>query len=199
MIPQPAKKRLIQLTRLLSLSEKNLITSGEIETLTGWKDTTIRKDISYVLKKHPVKSASNGYNKENLLKAILQTLETEEKKKCCIIGLGKIAQALIQAKNFNIPSFDIIAGFDESVNRVETLNTPFPLFVLSNLENKIQDHTIQYVILDVEDKDASAIAQRLATTHIKGIVNYTNAILPVGEKIKVENVSVIAALQNLAY
>ncbi len=201
MIPTPTKKRLIQLSRLLKQLKEDVVTSVDIEKLSGWKDTTVRKDISYVLKNSPVKSASNGYVRLELLEAILQVLQTDEgtKKKCCIVGLGKIAQALIQSKEFDLSNFLLIAGFDESVNRVETMNAPFKLFVLRRLEETIQSMGIEYAILDVQDEDACEVSKRLCECGIKGIVNYTNAILPVGEDIKVENVSVIAALQNLAY
>ncbi len=200
MIPNPTKKRLIQLSRLLTQVKASVISSVDIEALSGWKDTTVRKDISYVLKEHPVKSASNGYAKEELLEAIRVTLqENSEKKRCCIVGLGKIAQALIQSKDIDESEFLLIAGFDESINRVETMNAPFSLFALSKLESTISELDIDYAILDVDDNNASEVATRLTACAIKGIVNYTNAILPVGEKTKVENVSVIAALQNLAY
>ncbi len=204
MIPDPTKMRLIQLARLLSQIKETHITSVHIEDVCGWKDTTVRKDISYVLKKHPVKSASNGYNRQELLNAILFTLQNNSenlsvKKSCCIVGLGKIAQALIQSREFDLSEFTIIAGFDESVNRVETLNAPFKLFVTKELETRLQSMNIEYAILDVHDNDAPQIAKRLFECGIKGIVNYTNAILPAGEITKVQNVSVIAALQNLAY
>ncbi len=200
MIPIPSKKRLIQLTRLLKYVQTDYITSVQIEQLSGWKDTTVRKDISYVLKTHTVTSASNGYVKKELLDAIRLTLqENQEEKRCCVIGLSKIAQALIQSKEVDISEFTLLAGFDESVNRVETMNAPFPLFALHKLEEIIQEANIQYAILDVNDEDAIEIAKRLTKIGIKGIVNYTNAILPIGETTKVENVSVIAALQNLAY
>ncbi len=200
MIPKPSKERLIQLTRLLKYVNTDYITSLDIEALTGWKDTTVRKDISFALKNYSLKSASNGYSTKELLTAILFTLqESREGKKCCIVGLGKIAQALIQAKDVDESEFVIVAGFDESVNRVETMNAPFSLFVLRQAESVIQEMGIQYAILDVNDEDAIALAKRLSNAGIKGIVNYTNAILPVGEHTKVENVSVIAALQNLAY
>ncbi len=204
MIPKPTKLRLLQLIRLLQQQQSEYITSIDIESISGWKDTTVRKDISYALKSYPIKSASNGYDREELLQAIQKTLQmnstdTTIKKKCCIIGLSKIAQGLIQSKEFDSSSFAIVAGFDESMNKVETMNAPFKLFVIKELESVIKELHIEYAILDVDDKDAPIIAQRLFLLGIKGIVNYTNAILPVMKTTKVENVSVIAALQNLAY
>lgn len=203
-IPEPAKKRLIQLARLLSQLQDKTITSVRIQKLMLWTNVTVRKDISYILAKCPVKSASNGYNRDNLLSAINSVLNlslksAQDKKKCCIVGLGKIGQALIEHNGLENSAFLLQAGFDASVNRVETLNAPFPLYGLNQLESIICAEYIQYALLAVDDKDACKTAKRLAQSGIQGIVNYTAAVLLVAKTTKVENVSVIDVLQNLAH
>lgn len=201
-IPKPTQARLIQLLRLLSQLKDITVTSLYIQNLTGWTNTTVRKDISYITKLQPIKSASNGYNRIELLHALSSVLEAQnphEKKTCCLVGLGKIAQALIQSNNFGHSSFELQAGFDASKNRIETLTAPFPLYPLNVLEEVITAEHIEYAVLDVEDKDACAVAKTLSDCGVKGIVNYTNTILSVGKKTKTENVSILHALQNLAY
>ena len=204
MIPNPTKKRLLELNLLLTQLNQNFVTSVEIEHLTGWKDTSVRKDISYVLKNETVTSTSNGYNRIELQIAINKTLEltsenTHTTKRCCIVGLGKIAQGLIQTKDFDKSGFILSVGFDSSINRVETFNAPFPLFRMNKLEQVVKENNIKYAILDVNDDEASNIAKILADAGIKGIVNYTHTILPVPQTTKVKNVSIIATLQELAY
>ncbi len=204
MIPNPTKKRLLELHLLLTQLPHEFVTSIEIEHITGWKDTSVRKDISYVLKRETVTSTSNGYNRLELQIAIEKTLEltsenTNAIKKCCIVGLGKIAQGIIQTKDFEKSGFVLSVGFDSSINRVETFNAPFPLFRMNKLEHVIKENNIDYAILDVDDDEASSIAKTLANAGIKGIVNYTHTILPVPQTTKVKNVSVIATLQELAY
>ena len=201
MIPNPTKKRLLQLHLLLTQLKDSFITSVEIENIMGWKDTSVRKDISYVLKNETVTSTSNGYNRIELQCAIEKTLElasqNHAEKKCCIVGLGKIAQGIIQTKDFEKSGFVLSVGFDSSINRVETFNAPFPLYTMNKLEHVIAKNNITFAILDVPDECASEIGKRLSACGITGIVNYTHTILPVPHTTKVKNVSVIAVLTEL--
>ena len=49
----------------------------------------------------------------------------------------------------------------------------------------------------VEDDQARLMAERLATSGVKGIVNFTGEILEVPEGVAVENVSPLLALNNI--
>ncbi|MDR0377280.1 MAG: HTH domain-containing protein, partial [Spirochaetaceae bacterium] len=47
-IPHAAKARLLQLMRFLEQNNGSPLTSAEVEALTGWSSSTVRKDISYL-------------------------------------------------------------------------------------------------------------------------------------------------------
>ncbi|HZK19828.1 MAG TPA: redox-sensing transcriptional repressor Rex [Treponemataceae bacterium] len=199
-IPEPTRKRLIRLAQLLLQLIQNgdiIITSLQIQELTGWSNTTIRKDISYINVKC---GASNGYKIEELHKAISRKFDLHinaAKKKCCIVGLGKIGEALLEYTGFKNSRFELVAGFDPNANRTEILNAPFPLYTTMRLEQIIKELDIEYAILSTSDKDAPAIAEKLAQWNIKGIVNYTNAVISVPSTITVKDVGIISALQTL--
>lgn len=197
-ISKPARERLIQLTRLLETLENeswNLITSSEIQKRTGWTSFTIRRDIS-LLNKNCATSA--GYDVKALREAICNELGISTvERRCCIVGLGRLGSALLGFKGFASSSFRIVAGFDSSVNRTETLSADFPLYPTSRLETIIASEKIEYAILTVPEKVAQETALRLANCGIKGIVNYTSTILSVPSGTVVENISVIDALQKL--
>lgn len=95
-------------------------------------------------------------------------------------------------------AFVIIAGFDASLNRVETLNAPFPLYVLLQLEHIIAEKNIEYAILSTDAADIQNTAERLIKSGIKGIVNYSSSVLPASKDTKIENLSLPISLQNLA-
>lgn len=194
-IPEPARKRLIQLAQLLPALDADTLTSLDLSRLTGRTDATVRKDISYL----HLRGASNGYKRPELLKAV-QTLlvPQDEIKKCCIIGLGLFAQALTESGLLLSSPFVVTAGFDSSLNRVETLRAPFPLYPSARLESVIGGENIEYAIITPDEKDAQGLANRLVHCGIKGIVNYSRAVLAPHEKTKVENLSLLGSLQNLA-
>ena len=218
-LSEPSRKRLLSLEYLLQQElmlyqehqqatqaevrsagrgSKATITSRKIAQLTGWTDATIRRDISQLGIKC---GASNGYPIAQLQEAIAQALGSnprdERGYRCCIVGLGKIGAALLEYGGFASAGFQLVAGFDPSVNRVELLNASFPLYPAARLEQIVEKEEIQYAVLAVPDDVAVTYGQRLAQAGIKGIVNYTNTLLTVPSTVKVENISVIHSLRHL--
>jgi redox-sensing transcriptional repressor len=196
-IPEPSRRRLVLLERLLAeFTEKN-ITSQKIEELTGWSAAVVRRDISLLELNF---GASNGYKVADLKGALdkLLDLVPDSPHACCIVGLGRMGQALLDNRELYESPFKIVAGFDSSVNRTEILRSIFPLHPTTMLEQVIKEENIRYAILTVEPSEAHSIASRLAACGIKGIVNYTPCVLTVPPGTKVENVSLLTSLENLS-
>ncbi|WP_191018088.1 redox-sensing transcriptional repressor Rex [Treponema zioleckii] len=199
-IPSPSKRRLVTLSQLLAQTEsKNgKITSVEISQKTGWSDATVRRDIS-LLELHSGKS--NGYYIEELRSAICEKLNISAPKntlhKCCIVGLGKIGEALLEKSIYEKSNFKLSAGFDPSMNKIEILKTHIPLYSTAELETVMKLEHLEFAILAVPDEKAQSTAEKLAAIGIKGIVNYTNVILSLPENVVVENANPLTALTNL--
>jgi redox-sensing transcriptional repressor len=198
-IPKPTKKRLIQLLTLLESYKETKITSLKIQSLTGWKDSLIRHDLWLIGFNNGV---SNGYFVSELIEKISLALGFETsptiKRKCCIVGLGRIGAALLDANFFAKTDFTISAGFDSNVNRVEILRSTFPLYPANQIEFVVKKEQIEFAILATDDKDANTSVQRLINCGIKGIVNMTNVVLAVPKNIKVINLSVVNSLMELS-
>lgn len=197
-IPAPSKKRLLILSRLLSQQKKEKITSVELSALTGWGEATIRRDIS-LLELH--NGVSNGYDVKILHDAICAAFQIEnsknEKRRCCIVGLGKLGEALLESSVFDGSGFELAAGFDTNMNKIEIMRSSIPLFPTLDLEKKIHVLNIEYAVLAVPDSKAQFMAERLVSYGIKGIVNYTNIVLSLPKEIKVENVNTVNILTGM--
>ena len=191
-------KRLITLARLLSQQNKEKITSVELSSLTGWGEATIRRDIS-LLELH--NGVSNGYEVQVLQKAIDERLNIQssesEKHPCCIVGLGKLGEALLESAVFKGSRFELAAGFDTNFNKIEIMKSEIPLFATLDLESKIRSLKIEYAVLAVPDEKAQFMADRLVSYGIKGIVNYTNMILSVPKNVAVQNVNTVNILTEM--
>lgn len=195
-IPGPSKRRLVLLGRLLSDCSTKTITSQEIEKLTGWSAAVVRRDIS-LLDVHC--GASNGYKVTELKTALDKALNlTREVQKCCIVGLGKLGQALLDTTELESTSFQVVTGFDSNVNRTEVLRSVFPLHPTTMMESVIKSEHITYAILCVPPQEAQPMATRLAECGIKGIMNYTPCVLSVPSTTAVENVSLLTTLETLS-
>lgn len=226
-LPKPTKKRFIQLLAILQKWPDKKITSVAISEASGWKSSLIRHDLwllgfnkgvsnGYYIEEleQALKSALNiSFDKETF------TLSQKESnaaytsdsstvsvgsdsaksvfKKVCIAGLGRVGASLLDQNLFDNSIFEICAGFDSNVNRVEILRSSFPLYPTSEMDFVIKREKISFAILTVADKDAQTMANRLIKAGISGIVNMTNVLLKVPQNVKVENLSIITALNLL--
>lgn len=215
-LPKITRNRMVQLLSVLKNWPEVKITSVALSEATGWKSSLIRHDL-WLIKFN--KGISNGYNTQELINAIEVALGIKPSDKSnnqnsndaanlrvdsgpveatqnnvCIAGLGRLGAALLDNTLLYNSSFVIKAGFDSNVNRVEILRSIFPLYPASEMNYVIKKENIKYAILAVPDKDAQNMANRLVTAGIKGIINMTNVILKVPESVKIENLSIVNAL-----
>ena len=226
-LPKPTKKRLIQLLAILQKWPDKKITSVAISEASGWKSSLIRHDLWLLGFKKGVSNGYYIEELEQVIKSALNIsfktdtfmLSKKESnvaytsdsstavvgsgsaegifKKVCIAGLGRLGASLLDQNLFDNSVFEICAGFDSNVNRVEILRSTFPLYPASEMDFVIKREKINFAILTVADKDAQSMANRLIKAGISGIVNMTNVLLKVPQNVKVENLSIITALNLL--
>jgi redox-sensing transcriptional repressor len=171
-IPEPAKERLLYLMRLL---EKNgaespiRITSAEVEQLTGWSSNTIRKDISCLggFEGNAVGN-NDGYDPCQLVPVIRKALGLEGTHRCCVVGLGRLGSAYLNFAGFgDSGEFELAAGFDTNVNRVEILKSPVPLYPAYKMGEVITRFGIEMDLLCVPGDAAQGAAEKLAAAGIR--------------------------------
>ena len=226
-LPKPTKKRLIQLLAILQKWPDKKITSVAISEASGWKSSLIRHDLwllgfkkgvsnGYYIEEleQVIKSALNisfkkdtfmlskkesnvAYTSDSSTASVGSDSAKSVFKKVCIAGLGRVGASLLDQNLFDNSVFEICAGFDSNVNRVEILRSTFPLYPASEMDFVIKREKINFAILTVADKDAQTMANRLIKAGISGIVNMTNVLLKVPQNVKVENLSIITALNLL--
>lgn len=226
-LPKPTRKRFIQLLAILQKWPDKKITSVAISEASGWKSSLIRHDLwllgfnkgvsnGYYIEEleQVIKSALNiSFKKDTFMLSkkesnVAYTSDSSTAvvgsgsaegifKKICIAGLGRLGASLLDQNLFENSVFEICAGFDSNVNRVEILRSTFPLYPASEMDFVIKREKINFAILTVADKDAQSMANRLIKAGISGIVNMTNVLLKVPQNVKVENLSIITALNLL--
>ena len=226
-LPKPTRKRFIQLLAILQKWPDKKITSVAISEASGWKSSLIRHDLwllgfnkgvsnGYYIEEleQALKSALNiSFKKDTFMLSkkgsnVAYTSDSSTAvvgsgsaegifKKVCIAGLGRLGASLLDQNLFDNSVFEICAGFDSNVNRVEILRSTFPLYPASEMDFVIKREKINFAILTVADKDAQTMTNRLIKAGIGGIVNMTNVLLKVPQNVKVENLSIITALNLL--
>ncbi|MDR1072212.1 MAG: redox-sensing transcriptional repressor Rex [Treponema sp.] len=194
-IPGPAKERLLYLLKLLEKGGYATLTSTHIESLTGWSRDSIRKDISYLAADI---GRASGYDSAALENAIKKTLRLDRKRKICIVGLGRLGSAYLNFSAFQHGEYELTAGFDANVNRVEILSSPVPLYPTYKMNEIINRFAIEISLLCVPEDQAQAVADKLIAAGIRGIVNFAPVALRVPPDIAVRDVYVVDELRSLS-
>lgn len=209
-IPVPTKERLLFLMRLLEHGGGGgVITSAQIEALTGWASHTIRKDISFLgtaveggSSSKPPESgrvgSAGGYDPAALAALIKKALGLEKRRKFCVVGLGRLGSAYLNVPELEGSEFELAAGFDTNVNRTEILKSPVPLYPAYKMGEVISRFGIEIALLCVPPDAAQSVAEKLVAAGIRGILNFAPAPITVSPGIAVRNIYLTDELRTLS-
>ncbi len=196
-IPQPTVERLCAIYGLLDdiIAEgSHRISSTQLGERLGESAYTIRKDFGFLPQG---RFSSAGYSPEELKTAIAETLGLKEERSACIIGLGRLGQAVLAYPGFSTEGIAIRAGFDSDTNKLEILTASVPLLPSYRITDYVKEHKIELGIIAVPSKQAQTAADRLIEGGIQGIVNFSSPVA-VPDTIRVRQISVLDELRILA-
>ena len=207
-VSEPAKDRLLQLLHLLERHTlagnsgpdcKSAVTSAQVEHLTGWSRDTIRRDISCLggLEGGAV-GGNAGYEPAVLIPLIKKALGLDRRRKFCVVGLGRLGSAYLNFSPPELAEFELAAGFDTNVNRVEILRSPAPLYPAYKLAEIISRFAVEIALLCVPAEAAQAVAEKCAAAGVRGILNFAPVALNLPPEVMVRNVYVTDELRSLA-
>ncbi|MDR1443368.1 MAG: CoA-binding protein [Treponema sp.] len=205
-IPAVTRERLLQLMRILEGAGSEHLSSARIEELTGWSSNTVRRDISYLESfaggppDERRLGSVNGYAPACLVPLIRRALSLDKRRRYCVVGLGRLGSAYLNSGGpaGSSPEFELTAGFDISVNRVEILKSPAPLYPAYKLGEVIARFGIEIALLCVPAEAAQAAAEKLAAAGIRGILNFAPVALMLPPQVAVRNVYLEEELRALA-
>jgi redox-sensing transcriptional repressor len=194
----PAIQRLCSLFQILKglhHDRRKTVSSSELGDFLNTTAHTIRKDISAL--GVPGNSGA-GYDVQTLMELIGTSFNFFNRKKACIIGLGKLGTSLLHHPDFGNGEFDIVAGFDSNVNRIETISSSVPLFPVCQLKEAVQKMSIEYALCAVPAHAARETVEKLEECGIKGIINFAPVVIRLKNKtIVIRNVDITGELRIL--
>jgi redox-sensing transcriptional repressor len=199
-IPGPAQERLLRLMRFLEKDRLVPITSAEVERQTGWSRDSLRKDISYLGEYSGVKAVgtSAGYTPEQLVPIIKRALGLDRRRRFCVVGLGRLGSAYLNFRGLEPEEFELCAGFDTNVNRVEILKSQVPLYPAYKMGEVIRRFSVEIALLCVPEDAAQGAAEKLTAAGIRGILNFAPVVLKTPPEVVVRNVHVADEMRALA-
>jgi redox-sensing transcriptional repressor len=198
-IPQATTKRLPLYYRFLQSFHNaghKRVSSQELSDAMKIDSATIRRDFSHF---GALGKKGYGYDVANLLEFFRKTLDQDEAANVALIGVGSLGTAFLKynfQKNHNTK---IVVAFDTKAPVEGMLKSDIPVFHPSVMEKKLAEYGIELVICTVPSRSAQEVADRLAKTEIKGILNFTPIRLTVPDTIRVHTIDLSVEVQTLIY
>lgn len=199
-IPEATVSRLSVYSRYLTEVEKQEIvniSSGEIAEGVGGTPAQVRKDLAYF---GEFGTRGVGYNVKQLNQEIMGILGLKKRWNVILIGAGNLGSALSQYRGFQERGFNIVAVFDNDMNKVGLKLNGLPIYAVSQMSEFVDKNDISIGIITVPSEYAQDIADILVeTSSIKGILNFAPVVLTLPEEIEVRNVDLTVSLEVLSY
>jgi redox-sensing transcriptional repressor len=199
-IPEATVSRLSVYSRYLTgVEEQGIvnISSGEIAEGGGGTPAQVRKDLAYF---GEFGTRGVGYNVKQLNQEIMGILGLKKGWNMILIGAGNLGSALSQYRGFQTRGFNIVAVFDNDMNKVGLKLNGLPIYAVNQMAEFIDNNDISIGIITVPSEYAQDIADILVETkNIKGILNFAPVVLTIPEEIEVRNVDLSVNLEVLSY
>jgi redox-sensing transcriptional repressor len=198
-IPKKVIYRLSTYHRCLQrLADNGIVTvsSGTLAKAAGVNSSQLRKDIAYL---GQWGTRGLGYPVETLAAALRDALRQEKLQPVILIGAGNLGSALLRYQGFQKEGFEVIAAFDSDPAAARSRGVNVSLFFEEEMENFLSENLVRLAILCVPAEFAQGIANRLVSSGIQGILNFSPAVLEVPKEIVVNNVDLASELENLSY
>ena len=199
-IPEATVSRLSVYSRYLTgVEEQGIIniSSGEIAEGVGGTPAQVRKDLAYF---GEFGTRGVGYNVKQLNHEIMGILGLKKGWNMILIGAGNLGSALSQYRGFQARGFNIVAVFDNDMNKVGLKLNGLPIYAVNQMAEFVDKNDISIGIITVPSEYAQDIADILVETEsIKGILHFAPVVLTIPEEIEVRNVDLSVNLEVLSY
>lgn len=179
----------------LKLLNQNTVSSEHLGFLLQTTPAQIRKDFSHFGK---FGKQGKGYNIDFLLDELRNILNLNKTWNTCVIGAGKLGQAVINYQGFEKEGYLIKVAFDISTKKLSNINN-IEVRSISEMYQYIKELNIKIGIVTVPSADAQGVIDRLVQCGIKGILNYAPMKPVIPNNVSCMNIDPVLSLQSMSY
>ncbi len=183
--------------RQLIRQGKTRVSSAELSRMMNFTASQIRQDLNCF---GGFGQQGYGYNVNYLYTKICEILGVGCGFRAALIGTGNLGTALVKNPMFEKRGVDVVALFDTSEAVIGKSINGIKVYSMDVLEEKLGELGVQIIILTMPKEYADGVLERLSSTKVKGIWNFTGKELDTtGTDIVVEDVHLGDSLMALCY
>lgn len=198
-IPEVVINRLPVYARALSelaASGEAVVSSQALGEILDVTPAQIRKDLSYFGR---FGKQGRGYNVNGLLVKLREILGIDRQWHVCLVGVGRLGQAIAEYGGFRPQGFEILAAFDADHAMVGTEVGGVAVRHIDELEGFIKAHNIDIGIVAVPAQHAQAVVDRLVSAGIHAILNYAPITAHVPRDVTIRHIDPVLAMQSMTF
>ena len=172
------------------------ISSPQIAAGLGLSEEQVRKDLALVSR--CCGKPKTGRNINTLILDLEEYLGYKNTNRAIIVGAGHLGSALFGYQGFAKYGLDIVAAFDNNVEKIGTTFSGKHIYSLDTLEEVCCDCDISIGIITVPAEAAQEVCDRLVKIGIKAIWNFAPIKLDVNDSVIVQNENMASSLAILS-
>ena len=198
-VPDVVVLRLPLYVRALSQLQdagEEVVSSQQLGGLLQMTPAQIRKDLSYFGR---FGKQGRGYNIRFLSEELRQILGLDQKWPACLVGVGRLGQAIINYPGFVPEGFNIVAAFDSDPSQLGKRIGDVAVRPMVELSETINGGDISIGIVAVPARHAQAVIDQLVAVGVKGILNYAPVAPHVPMSVVLRNIDPVLSLQSMTF
>jgi redox-sensing transcriptional repressor len=157
----------------------------------------IRKDLAY-FGEFGVRGV--GYYVKDLKRHLRQILGLDRRLKVAIMGAGNLGLALAGYPGFRQEGFEIVALFDNKVEKVgQQSKTGVPIYDVRDLKKIARRDRISIAVVAVPALSAQLVVDTVVEAGIKAILNFSPGTITVPPEVKLKSVDLTVSLETLSF
>ena len=173
-----------------------LISSPQIALSLNLSEEQVRKDLNLVSSRSGKPKV--GRDIKLLIFDIEEFLGYRDSRKAVWVGAGHLGRALMAHDGFVSYGLDIVCAFDNDINKSDCIFNGKNIYSIGELEKVCRELNVHIGIITVPQKHAQAVCDRLVAVGIRGIWNFTSAVLEVPDNVIVQNENMASSLAVLS-
>ena len=156
----------------------------------------IRKDLSYFGR---FGKQGRGYSVRFLRDEIRRILGLDQKWSACLVGVGRLGQAIINYPGFAPEGFEIVAAFDRDEEQVGRSIGGILVRPMHEMGETIQGRKVDVGIVAVPSGEAQTVIDQLVEGGVLGILNYAPVAPQVPLGVVLRNIDPVLSLQSMTF